>query len=110
MAMADMLTSSRWRAKEGTRKWMGTSASDPAVQNTTRRGQGRMAWRWDVLPLHGCHGGISSNTCRATKWPAWETNLGRFHAELGDGPNMKFVKLGLIYIFRLSVMVIKLTD
>ena len=36
--------------------------------------------------------------------------FGPFHAELGDGPNMKFVKLGLIYIFRLSVIVIKLTD
>ena len=49
MAMADMLTSPRWRAKEGTRKWMGTSASDPAVQNTMgARGMevGRAALAW----------------------------------------------------------------
>ena len=99
MAMADMLTSPRWRAKEGTRKWMGMSASDPAVQNTIRRGQGRVAWRWDVLPLHGCHDGISSNTCCATMWLEWDVYLGHVCAEFGHGPKMKFAKLGLPYNF-----------
>jgi len=110
MAMAGMLMSSRWRAKEGTRKWMGTSTSDPAVQNTTWRGQGRVAWKWDVLPLHGCHGGILSNTCRATTWMEWDAYLGLVRAEFGHGPKMKFAKLGLLYISGLRVMVIRVVD
>jgi hypothetical protein len=36
--------------------------------------------------------------------------LGLFRAELDLGPKTKFVKLVLLYIFRLSVMVIRLTD
>jgi len=97
--MAGMLTSLRWRAKEDMRKWMRMSASDPAVHNTTRRGQGRVAWRWDVLPLHGFHGGISSNTCCATMWLEWDTYLRHVWAEFGHGPKTKFAKLGLLSNF-----------
>ena len=60
---------------------MRMSASDPAVQNMMRIGQGRMAWRWDVLPLHGCYGVISSSTCRATMWLEWDAYLGHVWAE-----------------------------
>ena len=78
---------------------MGTSASDLAVQNTTRRGQGRVAWKWDVLPLHGFHGGILSNTCRATTRLEWDAYLGLVWAEFGHGPKMKFAKLGRLSNF-----------
>ena len=99
MAMADMLPSLRWGAKEGARKWMGMSASDPAVQNTTRRRQGRVAWRWDVLPLHDDHVGILSNTWRAPEYTEWDANLDPFWAEFGHGPKTKFAKLGLLSNF-----------
>jgi len=55
-------------------------------------------------------GRISPSTWRATKWSARDADLGRIWTEFGQGPKMKFVVLVRLYIFRLSVMVIRFTD
>jgi hypothetical protein len=78
-------------------------------QRRWARGSSAQPW-WVRALVHGGRVGISSSTWRAAKWPAWEAILGLFRAELDLGPKTKFVKLVLLYIFRLSVMVIRLTD
>jgi hypothetical protein len=40
---------------------------------------------------------IFLSTWRVTVWLMWEANLGHFYVEFGDGPNIKFVKLYLLY-------------
>ena len=55
-------------------------------------------------------GRISPSTWRATMWSAWDADLGWTWTEFGHGPKMKFVKIVLLYIFHLSVMVIRITD
>jgi len=115
----------RWRARLAERDGAeGEHWGDCGVRERARApslwatgAQGSCPWRWSreccmaatSWPRVG-HWSISTNRWRATEWPVWETNLGHFYAELGDGPNMKFVKLGLIYICYLRVTAIRVVD
>jgi len=49
--------------------------------------------------LHGRRVDLPPNTWRASVWARWGADLGRFRAESDLGPKMKFVHLGLLYIF-----------
>ena len=55
----------------------------------------------------GDHVGKRSNRWRAPVRATWGANLGHFQAESVLGPKMKFVHLGLLYIFHLETKVIK---
>jgi hypothetical protein len=43
--------------------------------------------------------GVLPSTWRATRWPRWDEIWAGFQADSILGPNMKFVHLGLLYIF-----------
>jgi len=57
--------------------------------------------------MHGDHVGKLPNRWRASVRATWGANLGHFQAESVLGPKMKFVHLGLLYIFHLETKVIK---
>ena len=60
-----------------------------------------------MVSMRGDHVGKRSNRWRAPVRATWGANLGHFQAESVLEPKMKFVHLGLLYIFHLETKVIK---